>query len=226
MKNIRKAIKKSARERLRFQPEEEARLPWLPVLLEAYSVIDAGVRHAAEDFEKRQNRRLACKKGCGHCCRTHADIPFYPLELTGIYWFCMEKMGPEAREELKETLRGRHGIAGASVQDGACVFLQVGSCSVHPVRPAACRQFNVFGRPCGPGEDPFFTRRGDVLTPIREYTDRAFFIMMPFYGIQDEAQREKALKEGAFVLHAQAMNMKKHNWAELLKLMEQRDGIK
>ncbi len=223
MKNIRKAIKKSARERLRFLPEEESRIPWLPVLLEAYSVIDAGVRHAVEDFEKRQNRRLACKKGCGHCCQTHADIPFYPLELTGIYWFCVEKIGPEARAELKKRLRDSS--AGAA-PEGGCVFLQGGSCSIHPLRPAACRQFNVFGRPCGQGEDPFFSRRGDVLTPVREYTDRAFFIMMPFYGIHDETQREKALKEGSFVLHAQAMNLQKHNWAELLRLMEDHDSEK
>ncbi len=222
MKNIKKSIKRSARERLRF-PEDEARLPWLPILLEAYSVIDAGVLHAAGDFGKRQNKKLACKKGCGHCCRTHTDIPFYPLELTGIYWFCMEKMDSAPREELKEKLRSRYGARRVPEQEEDCVFLQGGSCSIHQVRPVACRQFNVFGKPCGPGEDAYFKRRGDVLTPIREYTDRAFFIMMPFYGIHDEAQKEKAVREG-FFLRTQAMNLPRQNWAELLKLMEEFDG--
>ncbi|MBS1114086.1 MAG: hypothetical protein H6Q92_1849, partial [Nitrospirae bacterium] len=38
-----------------------------------------------------------------------------------------------------------------------------------------CRQFNVFGSPCAEGEDPYYTRREDVLLPIKQYTDRAFF---------------------------------------------------
>ena len=233
MKNIKKAIKKSVRERLRFSPDEEARLPWLPMLLEAYSVIDAGVLHAADDLEKRQGKKLACKKGCGNCCRSQTDIPFYPLELTGIYWFCMEKMEQSAREELKERIRGRCGTGGPVVtgtpgnkgEEGGCVFLQGGSCSIHHVRPVACRQFNVSGKPCGPAEDPFFTRRGDVLTPIREYMDRAFFIMMPFYGIHDDARRQKAVSDGIF-LRTQAMNLQKQDWKELLKLMEQFDASK
>lgn len=226
MKNIRKDCKKSARERLRFR-EDEARYPWLPMLLEACSIIDAGVLRAAEDFEKRHNRKLACKKGCGHCCRTHADIPLYPLELAGIYWFCTEKMPGGAREALKDRLRdyirqgddiGRNG-AGEKEGDPGCVFLDGGACSIHPVRPLSCRQFNVFGRPCGPGEDPYFTRRQDVLTPIREYADRAFFVMLPFYGIHDEARREKAVRDG--LLHSQAVNLRSRDWRRLLKVMEE-----
>ncbi|MDA8388932.1 MAG: hypothetical protein M0Z58_09770, partial [Nitrospiraceae bacterium] len=63
MKSIRKDCKKSARERLRF-PEDEARFPWLPILLEAYSIIDAGVLRALSDLEK-DGRKPACKEGCG-----------------------------------------------------------------------------------------------------------------------------------------------------------------
>ncbi|MDA8088996.1 MAG: YkgJ family cysteine cluster protein [Nitrospiraceae bacterium] len=222
MKNIKKALKKSVRERLRF-PEDEAHIPWLPMLLEAYSIIDAGVLHAAEDFEKRKNRKLACRKGCGHCCRTHTDIPLYPLELTGIYWLCIGKLEPKSRAALKERIKETMVSGNTEDWQNACVFLNGNSCSIHPVRPIACRQFNVFGKSCAPEEDPFFTRRGDVLTPIQEYTDRAFYLMMPFYGIHDEAQKEKAVKE-RLLLHTQALNLKKQNWAELLKLMEQFDS--
>ncbi len=220
MKSVRKACRKSARERLKF-PEDEARLKWLPLLLEAYSIIDAGVLHAVGDYEKTKRRKLACKKGCGNCCGTHSDIPLYPLELAGIYWFCTEKMERPARQDLKERLR-----AAAREKRNSCVFLDAaqggGSCCIHPVRPVACRQFNVFGKPCGPGEDPFFTRRGDVLTPIREYTDQAFLVMLPFYGIRDEARKERAVKEG--LLHAQAMNLPSHDWARLLGVMEEFDS--
>ncbi len=225
VKNIRKACKKSARERLRF-PEDEARLKWLPLLLEAYSIIDAGVQHAINEVEKEktQKRKLACGKGCGNCCSTHTDIPLYPLELAGIYWFCTEKMGPPVREALKERLRLN--LKAARENQKSCVFLEIqnggGSCSIHPIRPVSCRQFNVFGKRCGPGEDPFFTRRGDVLTPIRQYTDRAFLVMLPFYGIKDEAQKAKAVKDG--LIHTQVMNLPSHDWAGLLKVMEEFDS--
>lgn len=222
MKNVRKDFKKSARGRLRY-PEDEARFPWLPLLLEACSVIDAGVLRAASDFERRSNKKLACKKGCGHCCRTHSDIPLYPLEIAGIYWFCTEKMARPAREALKERLRNglRQRKDGAGGNDG-CVFLEEGfSCSIHPLRPLACRQFNVFGRPCAPGEDPFFTRRADVLTPVREYADRAFLLMLPFYGIHDEARKERAIKDG--LLHTQAVNLRSMDWTRLPRVMEEFD---
>ena len=220
MKSVRKNCKKSARGRLRF-PEDEARLSWLPLLLEACSIIDAGVQRAVGDFEKKSpNLKLACKKGCGHCCRTHTDIPLYPLELAGIYWFCTERMARPARDALKARLQDdiRQPKDGAGGKEG-CVFLEEGfSCSIHPVRPVACRQFNVFGRPCGPGEDPYFTSRQDVLTPIREYTDRAFLVMLPFYGIHDEARKEKAVRDG--LLHTQAINLRSMDWTRLLKVME------
>jgi Fe-S-cluster containining protein len=67
----------------------------------------------------------------------------------------------------RDVLRDRlaHSAAG-----GACPFLIDKACSIHPVRPIGCRQFNVFTAPCAPGEDPYYTRRDDVLVPVADYT--------------------------------------------------------
>ena len=140
-------------------PEDEKRIPWLPLLLDAYAIADTGIAIGIRDEEKKRKKKLACGKGCGNCCEHHKDLPLYPHELVGIYWFVTEKADPEIREMLKNRFRGQD----ASVS--SCPFLIDGSCSIHPVRPLGCRQFNVFDKPCASGEDPYYTRRDDVLVP-------------------------------------------------------------
>jgi len=86
---------------------------------------------------------------------------------------------------------------------------------------AACRVFIVFGRPCGPGEDAYFSRREDVLTPIEEFSDRAFFVMLPFYGITKDDQRLLAIKNR--VMHARVQNLQSCDWKNLAAKMEDHD---
>ena len=85
-----------------------------------------------------------------------------------------------------------------------------GACSVHLLRPIDCRQFNI---PCAPGEDAFHTRRGDVMTPIKQFIDEAFDVMLPFYGIKHKADSRKAIKQGA--LHATVKVMRDCHWQTL-----------
>jgi Fe-S-cluster containining protein len=199
--------------RLRF-PEDEQRHSWLPMLLDAYAIIDCGITLAIKREERRRNVTLACRKGCDHCCHTHKDIPLFPLEMVGIYWFGIEKPGPPVREILMVQL--------LKYERGACCpFLIQGACAIHPVRPVSCRQFNVFNRPCGKGEDPYYTRREDVLTPPREYTERAFSVMLPFYGITGREDRLRAIREN--VIHSQVSNLKSCDWKGLGKRMESFD---
>lgn len=190
-------------------PEEEAKFPWLPLILEAYAIIDKGVSSALKRA-KKNGFKLACKRGCANCCGTHTDIPLYPLEAVGIYWFCAEKLDRSFKERLKKQLSSHAGRP-------PCPFLIEDSCSIHPLRPIACRQFNVFGKPCAPGEDPFFTRREDVLTPIKDYTDRAFYTMLPFYGLSGEAERQQAVKNN--YLHSLAVNLQTYDWKKLAGLI-------
>lgn len=213
---VSKKKKKGAEEpfrRLRF-PDDEEKLPWLSALLEAYAVIDRGVSFAINVEKEKRNRRLACRQGCDKCCGTHKDIPVYPLELVGLYWFSSEKTDGQLREALKERL--------SSHREGeACPFLITGSCSVHPVRPVACRQFNVFGEPCREGEDPYYTRRDDVLTPIQGYTNKAFSVMLPFYGTTEGEDEAQAVKR---IIHTQVLNLQTYDWKKLLRLMDDLDA--
>ncbi|MBS1233386.1 MAG: hypothetical protein H6R42_1040, partial [Nitrospirae bacterium] len=149
--------------------------------------------------------------GCWNCCKTHQTIPVYPLELVGLSWYVTEKItGPE-REIIKTQLRSYK-------ENDPCPFLVNGGCSVHPMRPVSCRQFNVFGTPCAEGEDPYYTRREDVLSPIKKYTDRAFFIMLPFYGLKDENERWKIIESGA--VHQVVKLMQTCKWKSLADKMD------
>ncbi len=195
-------------------PEDEQRLPWLPMLLDAYALADTGVAIAVREEGKKRNKKLACGKGCGNCCAQQQDLPFFPHELVGIYWYASEKMAPAVRD----IVRGR--IAGAAAS--ACLFLVDDSCSIHPLRPIGCRQFNVFSAPCSPGEDPYYTRRDDVLTPSADYTDRAFAAVIPFYNMNGERDIAKAIK----LIRSQIMNLRSFDWSKLLVVMEQADTRK
>ncbi len=185
--------------------DDEKRLPWLSILLDAYTTIDKGVSAAIEREQKR-GRELACAKGCSSCCASHQDIPVYPLELMGMSWYVIEKLQSPLREQLKQQLMNIDEIQ-------TCPFLLDGACSIHPLRPAACRQFNVLDTPCAVGEDAYHTRRQDVMMPIQHYIDNAFDTMLPFYGIKKKAERRKAIKQGK--LHALAQVMRDCNWQSL-----------
>ena len=143
--------------RLSF-PSDEKTHPWLLKLLDAYYSIDADVAAAIESW-KKQNKHVACSEGCSNCCKTHKDIPVYPLELVGISWYVTEKISGAERETLKKQLKEHN-------KDNLCPFLLNDICSVHPMRPIACRQFNVFGKSCEEGEDAYYTRREDVMPAV------------------------------------------------------------
>jgi uncharacterized protein len=199
--------------RLHF-PEDEKRLPWLPLLLDAYAVIDNGVSAAISEEEKKRGVKIACGKGCGNCCITHRDIPVYPFELVGIYWFIIEKLSQPLRAVLKKKLLNHR-------KGGSCPFLIDSVCTIHSVRPAACRQFNVFGTPCEAGEDPYYTRRSDVLTPRRDCTDKAFSIMLPFYGVTGKREIERAVRTRVIDNLARALQL--CSWQELPVRMDEFD---
>ncbi|UCD36429.1 MAG: YkgJ family cysteine cluster protein, partial [Nitrospiraceae bacterium] len=187
---------------------------WLTLLLDGYHIVDRGVA-AAIEAERQKGRDVACARGCSQCCSTHKDIPLYPLEIIGISWYAVEKVTGVEREILRQQLK-------AFTKDSACPFLVGRACSIHPLRPMACRQFNVFGSPCKEGEDPFHTRRGDVMDPVKKHVDQAFYVMLPYYGVENEAERVRAVEAGAF--HRMVRELHACRWRELAEKMERRDN--
>jgi uncharacterized protein len=194
--------------RLNF-PAEEQRLPWLSPLLEAYAIADTGVAVAVKKMEKTQKKKLACGKGCGNCCVHQKDLPLYPHEIVGIYWYASEKISDHARDLLRNRLAVPAG-------DSGCPFLIDNSCAIHPVRPIGCRQFNVFTERCAPGEDPYYTRRDDVLQPDADYLARAFAAVLPLYNLKQEGDVQSKIR----TIRSQIMNLRSFNWSKLADLME------
>ncbi|ACL06704.1 protein of unknown function UPF0153 [Desulfatibacillum aliphaticivorans] len=195
-------------------PQDEQKHDWLSLLLEGYFITDQGVAKGIELMEK-QGAKLACTKGCSHCCATHRSIPAYPLELIGVTWYCTEKLEEPFRTPLlTQLMEHKHG--------DACAFLIDGVCSIHPLRPMACRQFNVFNKPCEIDEDAYYTRRKDVMNPIKKYTNKAFSVMMPFYGVTDRAQKRHVVENG--LMHNMAKDMQNLNWASLARKMMEFDA--
>ncbi len=197
-------------QRLTF-PEEKA-TEWLPMLLDSYYIADKAIFEAVTKRERR-GERLACAKGCSSCCHTHITIPIYPLELVGIYWFVIEKMGGAVRDEVKRQLKEFRKGKG-------CPFLVDGACAIHPMRPLACRHFNVFNRPCAPGEDPYYSRRRDVLDPDEKAKNKALAAMLPFHGIRERAERKRAIRTGA--LNSLVKNLHEIDWPALAMRMDGR----
>lgn len=192
-------------------PEDEARFAWMPMLFDAYEIIDRGIDIAIKREKRKTQRRPACRKGCGVCCTAQSDIPVYPLELAGIYWYAIEKIQEGPRSVLVKQLAAHEGKM-------PCPFYIDSVCSIYPVRPAACRQFIVFTKPCSQGEDAFHTRREDVLTPLQDFIDRAFYIMLPFYGILREDERMQAVRNR--ILNTRVLNLQECDWKALAGKME------
>lgn len=209
MKKTRNPSVSGLSRRLSFAADER-RLPWLPLLLDAYAIADTGVAVAIRKQEKKEGKTLACGKGCGACCVHQTDLPLYPHEIVGIYWYATEQITGPARERLKSRLA-------SSTPGSGCPFLIDESCIIHPLRPVGCRQFNVFTAPCAAGEDPYFTRRDDVLQPEQEYLDRTFAAVLPLYNLKREGDGSAALR----VVRSQIMNLLSYDWSKLAALMEQ-----
>lgn len=208
MKKPRKNTTSGLSRRLHF-PEDEKKLPWLPLLLDAYAIADTGVSVAIRIEEKRGKGKLACAKGCSTCCVSQKDLPIYPHELVGIYWYVSEKIA----RSLRTILRDRLDVHTAG---SACPFLIDHSCAIHQVRPMGCRQFNVFRKPCAEGEDPYYTRHDDVLVPLPDYIDRAFAAALPFYTIKKEVDPAQAVR----LVRSQIMNLQTYDWKKLVALLD------
>lgn len=126
----------------------------------ADKVVDIGVKAV-----EAKGERISCKKGCGACCRQL--VPISPTEARWIRELVNELPEPrrsmirarfaEAREMLQasgllEKLIHPEAIPSRELrpigleyfkEQIACPFLEEESCSIHPDRPIACREYLV-----------------------------------------------------------------------------------
>jgi Fe-S-cluster containining protein len=195
--------------RLSF-PEDEKETGWLSDLLDSYYTADRGIYDLIRKEEKK-GRKLACARGCSTCCSTHVTIPVYPMELLGIYWYVLLKLEKDRQKLLKERLTNFE-------RSGGCPFLVDGVCIIHPMRPLACRHFNVFRTPCAPGEDPYYTRREDVLTPDESAKNKALTYLLSIHGINDRKEKKEFVKSGQ--IHSLARNLQEIEWHKLADRIE------
>ncbi len=196
-------------DRLRF-PEHEKRQPWLPLLLEIQHLTNLGVAAAI----KADGRKLACGRGCASCCSSHGDIPVYPLEMMGIAWYASEILAGDLRERVRVQLQQHRDL-------GACPFLVDAACAIHPLRPMACRQFNVFNTVCAVGEDAFHTRPSDVLKPDAKSKNEALREMLRHHDVKDGRERRRLVETGE--VHRLARSLRDMRWENLAARMSGQD---
>lgn len=196
-------------QRLNF-PEDEKETGWLGDLFDSYYTADKGIYELILKHEKK-GQKLACAKGCSTCCSTHVTIPVYPMEILGIYWFVILKLEKSKQKILKKRLENLQNHQG-------CPFLVEGACLIHPVRPLACRHFNVFNTPCAHGEDPYYTRRQDVLTPDEAVKNKALTFLLSIHNITDRKEKKEFVKSGQ--IHSLARNLQEIEWNKLAERIE------
>ena len=191
-------------------PGDEARFPWLSILLDAYHAVDAGTALELRDEEKRRGTTVACRRGCAACCRRPV-VPLNPLEVRGVCWYTSEKLEGACKGAVIEQLR-RHR------QTPQCPFLVDSACAVYPVRPHACRILHVFGRPCGPEDEVELTRPGDIWTHSADVAWLAATVMLPHFGVSGLREMEEAFQDG--FLYDVSTPLHELPWDELLDRLE------
>ena len=148
--------------------------PGLSLLLDAYAIVDMGVREAV----LAHGRETACCAGCFQCC--FQPIPVSPLEALALHWQMRHRLKPEMRRLLERSLVSCQGRSKDVFLP--CPFLWDGVCQVYALRPVACRQYMVFSRPCAQGEDAARDRPQDVLAPRNDRMLEALSRTLPWYA--------------------------------------------
>lgn len=124
------------------------------------------------DRAKRAGKSISCMAGCGACCRQL--VPISPTEarhLAGVVAALPEAQANIIRRRFSEALSKleRANLLARSNPDDdqagyrafglayfqlsvACPFLENESCSIHPLRPLVCREYQVTSPPAACGE--------------------------------------------------------------------------
>ncbi|WP_051272445.1 hypothetical protein [Fundidesulfovibrio putealis] len=151
---------------------------WLPSLIKAQAIMDVGVRLAIRHESAVRGEAPACREQCAGCCSSR-HMAATSLEIAGAAWHLKRESSPRSLAAL-DRLWGNGPDEGG---EEGCPLLVDGVCAAYSMRFLSCRQLVVFGRSCSMGEDPFRTRRADVLTPLRTYAFKAYSLLLPHLGV-------------------------------------------
>ena len=129
---------------------------------------DKSIRIAVESGLK-ENENIACSKGCGECCAQL--VPVTEIEIQEIAKY-IDKQPKTKKEKIKKSFtQAKKKLEEVGMWDRLmnpqlidlekstdfgldyfdqkiyCPFLEDGACSIHPVRPLACREYLVTSDP-------------------------------------------------------------------------------
>jgi Fe-S-cluster containining protein len=178
-------------------PTAPIRLRQALPLVQAFAdrVVDAGVQSA-----EARGEHISCKKGCGACCRQ--PVPIAEVEARDLRRVVEEMPEPRRSEVRARFAAARQRLVESGMlerlerrgqwNDGegrqvgldyfslgiACPFLEEESCSIHPQRPVACREYLV----TSPAEEcahPSPERVRMVKMPMKVWTALARFDPVP-----------------------------------------------
>jgi uncharacterized protein len=167
---------------------EEARLPWLTILLDSFHLFESGCARELAAAETARGAKIACRPGCWACC-SRPSVPMTELEIMGVSWYVLCILRGERRDGVVEQLKHHR-------ERNQCPFLLRGECAVYPVRPFACRFLYVFGLPCTPEEIPVESRPRDIWVPGPPVVRPAIFEMLAYFGFTRPEDKEAAFAGG------------------------------
>ncbi len=188
------------------------RVPLVQIIPVIHGIASALAQAGIEDVQE-EGKTVSCRAGCGACCRQAVPV----TEAEAQYLAALVESLPAAhQEEVRERFReaiGRVEAAGFGHKmrnlgdygederfricldyfhlGVACPFLEDESCSIHPYRPAICREYSVTSPAalcanCNPDEIervPIYARPTRALAGMLSEAEPADAFMLPHMNL-------------------------------------------
>jgi Fe-S-cluster containining protein len=107
-----------------------------------HDAVDRAMEHGAKK-EPAKAKRVACRKGCAHCCHVNVDITDGEARL--LIGVAAEEGIPIDKDHLRAQ-RDAPDFFALPLETRRCVFLKGNECQVYEHRPIACRKYMVLDR--------------------------------------------------------------------------------
>lgn len=168
--------------------DAEQQYNWLTPMLDAYAIHEDGLaKELARETEKR-GQSVACGRGCAACC-DNASVPITPFEMRVVSWYVSEELPEAVQDRLKPRLLRDNTRAD-------CPFLLDRECSIHPVRPLACRGMVVFRKACEPHEHVVETRPEDIFIQSRDLSRKVGLRVLDSTSWPNNTSKRDAFERG------------------------------